>query len=304
MRRLKVGLALGGGGARGLAHIGVLKVLEREGIKIDIIVGTSMGAMIGGLYAINPKVDVLEKQAKAFLRGDDLGRLKIDLAKQNDSNREDFFMKRFVKYIKEFYRFSLLRRELGLVKSSLVTNVIDRLLPDVDITECKIPFAALAADISSGREMVFDSGPIRKAVLSSIALTGILPPVEHNGSFLVDGGVLSTTPVVEAYQLGADVVIAVDVKGRLKHLDPGEIKSGIEAIARTHYINSIKLNEMILTMADVVISPRVKNVHREDFEKMDRCIREGEVATYIELKNIRNLKRRKNISTFLRRMLE
>ena len=304
MRRLKVGLALGGGGARGLAHIGVLKVLEREGIKIDIIVGTSMGAMIGGLYAINPQADVLEKQAKAFLKGDDLERLKIDLAKKDDSDREYFFMRRFVKYIREFYQFSLLRRELGLVKRSLVANVIDRLFPDIDITECRIPFAALSVDISSGREMVLDSGPIRKAVLSSIALTGILPPVEYNGSFLVDGGVLSTTPVVEAYQLGADVVIAVDVKGRLKYLAPREIKSGIEAIARTHYINSIKLNDMILTMADVVISPRVKNIHREDFEKMDRCIREGEVATLIELNKIRNLRRRKNISTLLKRMFE
>ena len=304
MRRPKVGLALGGGGARGLAHIGVLKVLEQEGINIDIIVGTSMGAMIGGLYAINPKADVLEKQAKAFIKGNDLRKLKIDLAKQDDSKREQFFMRRFVRYIRDFYRFLLLRRELGLVKRDLVTSVIDRLFPDIDITECKIPFAAVAADISSGREKVLDSGPIRKAVLSSIALTGVLPPVEHDGSFLVDGGALSTTPVIEAYQLGADVVIAVDVKGKLGYLDPGEIKSGIEAIARTHYLNSIKLNDMILAMADVVIGPRVKNIHREDFNKMDRCIREGEIATNIKLKKIRNLKRKKNISTFLKRVLE
>jgi NTE family protein len=211
-KRVRVGLALGGGGARGYAHLGVIRVLRREGIPIDVVAGTSMGAVLGGAVASGINLDKLEAIIKqldlnkllAFPRnalGRLIGRATSEyLYKQTDwRSSRPHEIQRF----EEFVRL--------LTKGS-------------SFEELKIPFAAVAADIDTGEQIILQSGPLAPAIAASVALPGIHYPVHHQGRFLIDGGVINKVPIDVAFALGADVVIAVDasaplIKGAVTSLD-------------------------------------------------------------------------------------
>jgi len=181
-RQPKIGLALSGGGARGLAHIGVLKVLEQEGIPIDFLAGTSMGGVIAAAYASGLSVDYIEKEALRMARLRNL----ITLLDR-----------------------SLPRR--GLVEGQKVQEYLTTHLGDKTFKEMKIPLSLVAVDLISGQEVVLNSGSVVDAVRATVSLPGVFAPFRLGDYLLVDGGVLNNLPADVVRGMGANVVIAVDV---------------------------------------------------------------------------------------------
>jgi len=198
----KVGLALSGGGARGLAHIGVLKVLEQEGVPIDCLAGTSMGGLIAAGYAAGLSPNFLEQEA---LRMGSLRRL-LTLADPSLPRRGLF--------------------EGQKVRQYLVGHLGDRTFDDL-----RLPLALVTVDLNSGREVILREGRVADAVRATVALPGIFTPVEWDGQLLVDGGLLDNLPADAVRQMGADVVIAVDVA-----TDNGAVSSLIQTLQHRRYV--------------------------------------------------------------------
>jgi len=181
MKKLKIGLALGSGAARGLAHIGVLKTLEKHQIPIDVIAGTSMGAFIGGAYASGIKVEVMEEIV-----------VNID-------------WKLTAKMLAPTISFS------GFVEGKRINDFLRNVIGDRNIEDLDIRFACVATDILSGEEIMIEKGSLVEAIRASISIPVIFTPVSQEGRFLVDGGIVNPVPVDLARRIGADLVIAVNV---------------------------------------------------------------------------------------------
>jgi NTE family protein len=190
----KTGLVLGGGGMRGLSHVGVLKVLDRAGVTIDLIAGTSMGGVIGALYAAGLAVERIEQEVLALANRASVRRL-ID--------------------IRLSYR--------GLVRGERIYNLIaDTIGPDIRFADLDIPLAMVAVDARTGCEVVLDTGKVADAVRATISVPGIFQPVETKNMILIDGGILNNVPTNVAHDLGADVVIAADVMPDFSRNTPGQ----------------------------------------------------------------------------------
>jgi len=285
--RPKVGLALGGGGARGLAHIGVLKVLEREGIPIDLIVGTSIGALVGAAYAIKPNAMALEKKIHEFLanqrsQNTEFKRLgKLQLA---SPDKTDLFH-RIVRIAEKHVFLSLAIMRKALLSENGMERVMAFFLPYINLEETAIPYYATAVDLVSGEAVVLKNGPIIRAVMASSAVPGFMPAVAWNDMALVDGGVLDSVPVIPAKDEGAEVVIGVDV-GFCIHR-PHIIEDGIDAIDRSTEIMGFYLNRHRRESADVLIEPAVRDVAWTDFINYEALIQEGEKAAESKIEEIR-----------------
>jgi len=284
----RLGLALGGGAARGLAHIGVLRAFEEAKIPIDVVTGTSMGAIIGGMYAARPQVDPLRKQFEAYLHSDLFRKSRLDFAIEREQTEGEGL----------FYRYSQLARKklfltLSMTKRAFLSQeTADKsfafLLPDIDIEEMVLPFAVSALDLNSCREVVLKSGSLRRAVAATSALPGVLPPVELNGQLLVDGGWINAVPITPARQLGADLVVAVEVGCDLGEADA---TSGLGIVFRADVAARNALSELQLAQADLVIRPDVGGNHWADFSRTDKMIDRGYQAVYEKLPQIRSLLR-------------
>lgn len=281
----KVGLALGGGAARGLAHIGVLKVLEKNRIPIDLIVGTSVGALVGGVYATTRSATATEERFRDFIFSREFKRARFDFLKESREARRGV-MRRVVTLLKKgiFYSFSMAKT--SWVSAEYFEHNINALLDDVLIEETGIPFCAMAADILQGREVLLRSGRLRRAVSASSAVPGLLPPVAIDGHLLIDGGWVALLPVTGALSQGAGLVIAVDVSKELEdQTGPG---SGLNIMVRATAIRAEALRGMQSRLADVLVEPDVGRVHWADFSAVDECIRRGEEAAMVRLEEIRH----------------
>ncbi|MGH7595490.1 MAG: patatin-like phospholipase family protein [bacterium] len=284
-QKLKVGLALGGGGARGLAHVGVLKVLEAHQIPIDMIAGTSIGAIIGAFYALHPEAGKLEERAKAFVQAPEFQESGLDLFKKKKA-AENFFGQ-VAKYVKERVVINLAHSRTSLVGGWRVSRAVEFMLEDQTFEQCRIPFACVAADLMNGEEVIFRKGSLRQAVSASMSIPGFLPPLMHDGHLLVDGAVVAPVPVNACKQLGADVIIAVDVSQPID--GAGNFENVIDVIFRASTITSHHCKEMLLEDADIVIHPNVGDVHWSEFRKADNLIAAGEQAARQLLPKIQNL---------------
>jgi NTE family protein len=200
IRRPTIGLALGGGGARGLAHIGILKVLVKEGIPIDYICGTSMGGVIACAFAAGKSADALEEIALEFSRVRNLVRM-----------------------------LNVTSRRRGLITGKRVQEIMERMNSKTkNFSDLKIPCAVTGVDLISGQSLVFSTGSVLEAVMMTTAFPGVFEPVVHGDRLVVDGGILNNLPADIARMLGAEMVIAVDVSPRLSgtitggnlHIDP------------------------------------------------------------------------------------
>ncbi|RKY48889.1 MAG: hypothetical protein DRP91_05255 [Candidatus Neomarinimicrobiota bacterium] len=269
---MKIGLALGGGGARGLAHIGVIKVLEEEGIKIDYIAGTSMGAIIGAMYAQNPNAEGVIKRLKLFLQSTDYDALGV---KYFFPKREKTlsFIQFLYKGLRERFSIELSPRRKGLIKRERLDYALSFLIDEGDIENTIIPFAAVSTDLSRGKTVAFRKGDIRKAVRISASIPGIIPPELESGMALVDGGVTEPVPVYAVKEMGADFVIAVDVS--VTQLDNFVNPSIIDIIARTETVRGIYLSGELVKHADFVFHPDLKDAHWSEFLRYEEFIQEG-----------------------------
>jgi len=251
-RKKKVALVLGGGSARGFAHIGVLKVFQREKINFDLVVGTSIGAFIGAYYALGEDIT----------RAEDIA-LKYDVRESLDI---------------------MLPPVMGLIKGERIYNVIKDLLGETRFSDTKIPFVAVAADIENGQEYVFTEGSIAEAVRVSCSYPGIFVPQRINNHLLVDGGIVNTVPVSVAKRMGADIVVAVDVGFCVQ---AGEIKNIFGVILQAFQITGDVLNRYQAMEADIIIKPDLGSINQLDFASAAIAIQKGEIAALEKLKVVK-----------------
>jgi NTE family protein len=243
--RPRVGLALGGGGARGFAEIGVIRALEREKVPIDIVVGTSVGSLIGALYADTGKSLDLEFSA---------------LTVEN----EDLF---------DFKALAILSG--GFVKGERLEEFLAARLTNGQIEKLALPFAAVATDLRTGETVVFDRGPVARAVHASAAIPGVFVPVTIDGRVFVDGGVTNPVPADVARRLGADVVIAVAIPKAVPAKPP---VTPIEVAYHAMTVMAAEIGRLRAREADVVITPDAGDVTYDDFGRKKQLIEAGEAA--------------------------
>lgn len=249
--RPKIGLALGGGAARGFAHIGVIKMLESHGIVPDYVVGTSAGAVVGSLYAAGYDAFTMQK-----------------IAQQLDE--------------KIFADWTLGGR--GLLKGEALQDFINQHLHNRPLEKLGKPFATVATDLNSGERVVFRTGDTGMAVRASAAVPGIFQPTQFRGRSYVDGGLTSPIPVQAARDMGADIVIAVDISARAEG-QPVDSMTAIIWQTTTIMGSAIGANE--LRGADIVIRPKLPYVKSWDFAARNDAMIEGERAAQTALAAIK-----------------
>ena len=283
-RPRKIGLALGGGGARGLAHIGVLEVLERNGIAVDVVTGTSMGAIVGALYAVHGNTQAVREVFERYLESDAFQQAKFDFMRDRDLESGEGIFYRFSHLARRglFYALALTRKSFVLPETAALN--FNFLIPEVDIAELRVPFGALALDLVTGNEILLSEGPLRRAISASCAIPGIISPLEENGQVLVDGGWSDAVPVRAARQLGADVVIAVEVNPDVPPFE--ETGNGLDIVFRSDTITRFILSRERLTAADVVLIPRNGIQHWADFSQMEQAIASGRRAAEEKIEQI------------------
>jgi NTE family protein len=283
----KIGLALGGGGARGFAHIGVLKVLDREGIRPDIIVGTSIGSIVGGAIASGMTVNSLEERADAFLESDLYRCSELKAMGDAESGAEQRMSRRIQTYFKTKIRLAQALFRPGILPSKDMEEFVNFFIPDIQIEETVIPFGAVTTDLTSGECVFLTHGSLRQAILASSSIPGALPPVEVEGRQLADGGVICTVPAGYAAELGADFVIAVSIDRDI--LLGSELQTAVDIYVRAGEIMGFHLEQHHLKHADLVIRPDLGNIHWTDFSQSKELIALGEAAARKSLPELRRL---------------
>ncbi len=282
-----IGLALGGGSSKGLAHIGVLKALKEAGIGISHIVGTSMGAVVGSMYAATVDINKLMDMAKQITCSKAFKELGFSAFKREEEGR----IQKIVHMIREKMLLAEALFKPHLVDEKEVTNALKQIIPDIAIEETIIPFASVSLDLISGVDMVRMKGSLREAVMSSMAIPGLFPYVEEDGTLLVDGGSTSSIPVYAAQRLGATTVVAVSLRGQLeKKKRP---RTGLEIHLRIDEIVVTRLLQMQTEAADVIIHPDVHDVHWADFSRIDYCVEKGYEAAKAAIPRIESVLKRK-----------
>lgn len=260
--RKKIGLALGSGGWRGLSHIGVIKILRKNNIPIDVITGTSVGAVVGGMYATLGDIEKIEKIA------------------QNLRNRD------------LFPAFSDLPSRSGLVRGQKALELIEKYVGRVKIEELQIQYAAVSTDLNSGKAVAIRKGSLAKAMRASSSIPFLLSPARVGKKRLVDGALSMPVPVKAAQDMGADVVIAVNLYGDVISKKTKSAKKGISGInvARLSVYYALhNLAERDVDRADVVVTPKLDEIGfglLKKIEKNESIIKEGEIATKKQLPNL------------------
>jgi NTE family protein len=285
-KRKKIGLALGGGGARGFAHIGVLRVLEEESVPIDIIVGTSSGALVGASYASGIEPDELEEIIEGYLESPEFHSSAIN-AIEEARNREDAGLaSKIESYLKNKVILLQTMFKPGILSAKDFRAMIDYLLPDIQIEDMPTPFRAVATDLVSGTPVIFSEGSLREAVMASSTVPGAIQPLKKDDYLLSDGGIIAHVPVSATINEGADRVIAVDVSKDIELED--ELGNAQEILSRANDLTTHYLVQYELTRANVVIRPSVGTLHWSEFSHAQHLIRAGEDAARESIDLIRS----------------
>lgn len=284
--RLKVGLVLSGGGAKGFAHIGVLKVLEEEGVKIDYIGGTSMGAIIGGLYAAGYTADQLDSIFKTV----DTDALLQDYIPRNSKS---FYEKRN----DEIYALQLpfddfkIGSPVSLSKGMYNYNLLNKLLMHVryekDFSKLPIPFLCIATDVVTGNQVVLEKGSLPQSILASGAFPSLYTPVEINDQLLIDGGVVNNYPIDEIRRKGMDVIIGVDVQEGKKDRD--KIKGALDILMQIANYGMYQGMDEKQKETNIYIKPDILNYSVVTFDKGDEIIKKGMDAAMDKIADIRRI---------------
>lgn len=240
--RPKIGLALGAGGLRGLAHVGVLRVLEREKIPIDYIAGCSIGSLIGALYCAGLDSETIYKLAK---------------------------------HLKRRHWLDFVIPKMGIISGDRVLAMIRLLTKQKQFEELTIPLSVIATDLGNGREVIFNEGDVATAVRASVSVPGVFVPYQLGEILYVDGAVLNPTPIDVARKMGADIVIAVDLahKG-----ETGTITNLFDVIIQAINIMERQMFNQRQEECDILIRPKVAHLSPSSFESIDECVALGEQA--------------------------
>ena len=289
--RPKVGLVLGGGGARGAAHVGVLKVLERENIVIDYIAGTSMGAVVGALYASGNTAEDIEE----ILRSIDWQRALSDKGPRSEhsisSKKNDV---EFAIALEAGFHAGKIDFPTGLLQGQQLELLLRRLFADVaqvkNFDELTIPFRAVATNLATMQPMIFDSGDLPTAVRASMSVPGAFEPVHYKDMILVDGGIVDNVPADVARAMGADILIIVDVRTPLVPADElnsigavlNQVINGLMTAETDHELNNLGPD-------DILIYPDLRDLSSSDFPRSSEAIAWGEEAAVAHLSQLQSL---------------
>jgi NTE family protein len=289
--RPKIGLALSGGGARGAAHIGVIRVLEENNVPIDYIAGTSMGSIVGGLYSAGMSPDEIE----TALGDIDWDGVFDDRPPRSDRSYrrkrdDDLYLFRF----KPGFNNGEIDLPRGVVQGQKIDLELSRFVMPVatvdDFDNLMIPFRAVAAEIATGEEVVIGTGNLATAIRASMSIPGGFAPAVRDGRLLVDGGIANNLPISVVRDMGADIVIAVDISTPL--LEEEEIGSVVEILGQlTGLLTRRNVEAAIATLTDddVFIVPDLGEVSTTDFKDFREAIPPGRAATEAQLAEIRKL---------------
>lgn len=292
-KKNKIGLVLGGGGARGLGHIGVLKALKKHSIPIHMVAGTSIGAVIGAMYAATLDPHWIENKFKEFIDSEAYKRIGLHRLVPTSQPNSSIFQTAAT-YMKNQIIINLANDRLGILKQERLSEIIEFLIPVKTFEELKIPFSCLAVDLNSGEDVVFNSGNLIEAIVASSAIPGYIPPIEKDGMLLTDGAVSCPVPVKTIRKMGADFRISVDVG--LNHFEPLENPNLLQVLGRAEQITSTRLGEVKSEKADITIRPDTMNVFWAEFDKIDQLIKLGAEETEKQFWQIKdNLKKKKSI---------
>lgn len=282
--RPSIGLVLSGGGARGGAHIGVIEVLEQYQIPIDIIVGTSMGAVIGGLYASGVPI---EKIKHDFVALDWQDLFSYDIQRENLYYRRKYDNDLFL--LKNFISYSNKQIHLpwGIITGQNLYEIFNRYIlvqrPVKHFNELSIPFKAVATDLITGEPVILDKGDLALSMLASMAVPGIISPIQMNNYLLVDGGVSANLPIEVAKKMGADILIVVDVSTPLyTRKQISDLTSVLQQLTNIMSYGNVKTSERSLTAEDILIVPNLTDITTSDFTKFDEAIAPGRTAALLQ----------------------
>ncbi|MDR7209581.1 NTE family protein [Flavobacterium piscis] len=277
IKRPKIGLVLSGGGAKGFAHIGVLKVLEQAGIKIDYIGGTSMGAIIGGLYATGYNAT----QIDSIFRKTNFDELINDYIPRGSKN---FYGKRNDELYAIVLPFSNFRIGIpeALSKGTYNYNLLSSLTRNVrhvrDFNKLPTPFLCIGTDIETGEEVLLNKGNLAQAMIASAAFPSLFSPVEIDGKLLVDGGVVNNYPIKEVRNLGADIIIGVDVQDDLQTRK--NLKNATRILVQITNLQSIEKMKKKIDDTNIYIKPDIRDFGVISFDRGGEIVKRGEDAAF------------------------
>lgn len=290
IKRPKIGLVLSGGGAKGFAHIGVLKVLEQAGVKIDYIGGTSMGAVVGGLYSSGYSAT----QIDSIFTNTNFDELLSDYIPRTTKS---FYEKRsdeMYAFTLPFNKFSIgipIALSKGMYNYNLLTKLTHNVRHIRDFNKLPIPFVCIATDIEKGQEVVLNSGYLPQALLASSAFPTLFSPIERDEKLLVDGGVTNNYPVEEVRKMGADIIIGVDVQDDLK--DRNSLKEATRILVQISNLQMIESMKEKVKLTDIYLKPDISAFTVISFDQGKDIVRKGEEAAFAVYEKIKVLGNKK-----------
>ena len=293
--KLKIGLALGGGGVRGLAHVGIIRVLSKH-ISIDMIAGTSMGSMIGAQYALNPDINEVEKKMLSLVNHKEVKEIEKMIGGYSPKDEKKVVVKELLSFVKRMVLFNIRAIKRWVFSGKEIDWIFEYLGIDTDFKQVKIPLCCISMDLRTGDEIISQSGSLKQAVLASVSLPGVFPPVKVGERLLVDGGIIGSVPVDAAKAMGADIVIAVGVEAQVDYNK--KLGNGMDIMFQADAIRAFWLTDLRLNGADIVLYPEVGKISWAAFSKGEECINAGEEIAEKMLPQILDLIKRKKREKF------
>ena len=273
MSKPYLGLALGGGGSRGVAHIGALQALHSSGISPDIIAGTSSGSTIGAMYAATLDPFWIENRFRKFMETDLF--FKFRSGSLIDGRNEETFLEKVTTKVKQHYMVALGLNKSFVAKREVIEKAVNFLVPCNAFSELKIPMEIVAVDIQSGEEIIYHEGDLKESIIQSSSIPGFFEPTLKDEKIIVDGGVSSPIPI-ETLKNKVSTIMAVDITNSM--LKPLKSPNMIEIMRRSDIITSLKLKAKLSSEADILVKPDVAGIHWSDFENFNKLLYSGKSA--------------------------
>lgn len=282
MNQKPITLALGGGGARGISHLGVIDGLHDRGIEVHRVVGVSIGSLAGAMYAFNPDIKQTIGKALAYLLSESFQTHQQTLFGARQSSDSDntggvfAWYSQVMKYLRANRTWHRAVTRSSLLPAAVMEDVVTNLLPDADIADAKIPLSIVAVDLHSGHQVVLERGPVRAAVRASAAIPGIFPPVKWDEMLLSDLGTFCSLPTVIARSYGNGPVVGVDVSSSIQYLT--HCDTALDVLMRMDEIGEVLFRKHVTAAADFIIRPAVSHTEWFDFSQPEMLINVGRKA--------------------------
>lgn len=286
-KKKKVILALGAGGARGLAHIGVIRALKEAEIPIDGIAGISFGAIIGALYSFHLDIDMVEEKLREYMNSALFQDTKREMELPH-SDRALGFLENIQSTLKKGYFFTRALSRTSMVTPEAFVLHMKELVGEHDFIDLNIPFKCASIDLITGNPIIFSDGPLFTALQASCATPGFFPPVRLHGMLLVDGGVAEMMPVYLAKSFRPDYVIGIDVTHEIEPIcEETDIHHSLDVVFRSYEITRDYVNIYTSKELDCLIRPGIGACHWSDFELFSHYVEEGYKAAKLRIDEIR-----------------